>query len=94
MIMVSEPDSQALVSEEPPLSRAEILFALREEMVCHLSDMVMRRSEIGSCGRPLQSVLDTVSDVMALELNWSDEQRSCELQMVEDIYAGMKIPSS
>ncbi len=93
-IMASEPDSQALVSAEPPLSRAEILFALRHEMACHLSDMVMRRSEIGSCGRPLQSVLEAVSDVMALELNWSDEQRSRELKMVEDMYVGMKIVPS
>ncbi len=93
-IMAEEPDSQTLVSTKPPLSRAEILFAVRDEMACHLSDMVLRRSELGSCGRPGDSVLDSIAGMMAQELKWSDEQRRQELRMVRKMYARMNVALS
>ncbi len=93
-IMTVEPDSRSLLSSNPLLSRAEVLFAVREEMACRLPDMVMRRSDIGSCGRPPQSVVEGIAEVMAEELNWNDEQRRQELEKVDTMYSAMNAPLS
>ncbi len=90
-LMASEADSQVLLSDDPPLSRAELLFAIREEMACHLADMVLRRSELGTCGCPPKTILVTVAGQMAKELNWSDEQRDEEVEKVIGIYRKMNI---
>lgn len=90
-ILAKEPYSQELLINDPPLTLAEVLFSIREEMAFHLSDIVLRRSELGTCGCPAKTVLQTVAQAMAKELDWSDEKCDEELQMVMDVYKKMNI---
>ena len=90
-IMKDDEDSQVLLSNEPPLSVAEVLYGIREEMAFHLSDLVLRRTELGSCSIPKESVLCSVAEVMARELRWSHEQCQQELNCMKEIYKSMHV---
>jgi glycerol-3-phosphate dehydrogenase len=90
-IMKDEPESQALLSSEPVLSVAEVLYGIREEMAFHLTDIVLRRTELGSCGSPEGSVLNSVAEVMAKELLWTPEQCKEEFIAMEQIYQQMNV---
>ena len=52
---------------------AEVVYAVRYEMARTLSDIVMRRSGIGTLGNPGENVLRKVAQIAAKELNWSSE---------------------
>jgi len=58
---------------------AQVVFAIREEMALHLSDIVMRRTCIGQIGTPSGEALTSASRIMAAELGWSDERRNAEV---------------
>ncbi|HVU21717.1 MAG TPA: glycerol-3-phosphate dehydrogenase/oxidase, partial [Rhizomicrobium sp.] len=58
---------------------AQILFAIREEMALTLEDVVMRRTGVGQIGAPSRETLDIVSNLMAIELGWSEERRAREI---------------
>jgi len=90
-IMKDEPESQTLLCAEPPLSVAEVLYGVRDEMACHLTDLVLRRSELGSCGIPEEPVLRRIAEVMARELQWSEEQCQQELDATAEIYENMHV---
>ncbi len=90
-IMKDESDNQIMLSKEPPLTVAEVLYGIREEMAFHLADMVLRRTELGSCGYPNETVLHNVAEVMAGELQWSQEQVQQELISTKEIYINMHV---
>jgi len=66
--------------------KAEILHGVREEMAQKLSDVVLRRTELGSAGHPGAEALTTCAQVMAAELGWDAERRQKELAEVEATY--------
>jgi glycerol-3-phosphate dehydrogenase len=87
---------KAAVSQEydapwKQLLAAEIRYAVREEMAQHLSDVVLRRTDLGSAGKPKDDVLKFCADVMAEELNWGISERQVELQCVDNFYA-VRVP--
>lgn len=49
---------------------AEVIYAVREEMARTLSDIVMRRTGIGTLGNPGENILRKVASIAARELNW------------------------
>jgi glycerol-3-phosphate dehydrogenase len=89
--MKDDTDNQILLSNEPPLTVAEVLYGIREEMAFHLTDMVLRRTELGSCGYPGESVLHGVAKVMARELCWSQKQCQQEMNAMTEIYKKMHV---
>jgi glycerol-3-phosphate dehydrogenase len=58
---------------------AQVVFAIREEMALHLSDVVMRRTCLGQIGTPPSAALDSASRIMAAELGWSEDRRNSEI---------------
>jgi glycerol-3-phosphate dehydrogenase len=50
---------------------AEVTFAVRQEMARTLSDIVMRRTGIGTLGNPGEDILRKVAAVAARELQWN-----------------------
>jgi glycerol-3-phosphate dehydrogenase len=62
---------------------AQVLLALREEMVVTLEDMVMRRTAIGQFGPPAASVIDKVAGVMAAQLGWDADKTAREIASLE-----------
>jgi glycerol-3-phosphate dehydrogenase len=51
-----------------------------------LSDVVLRRTGLGSAGHPGRVALDRAADVMAAAAGWTPEQRAAEIAAVEAIY--------
>ncbi len=69
--------------------QAQAVYAVRKEMARTLSDIVMRRTGIGTLGNPGEAVLRKVADVAAKELRWDKEKTEKEIAAVVDL---LKIP--
>jgi glycerol-3-phosphate dehydrogenase len=81
------PDSEGQGSDSPAVLKAEVLHAIGEEMAVRLSDVIFRRTELGSAGHPGDDVLWTCAETMGVELGWSAEKTDQEIREVEDRYA-------
>lgn len=68
---------------------AEVTYAIRHEMARTLSDIVMRRTGIGTLGNPGDDLLCKVATVAAKELNWTSEKMEQEIKSTIDL---LKIP--
>ena len=58
---------------------AEVVYAVRQEMALTLSDIVMRRTGIGTLGNPGEDVLRKVAAVAAKELKWDNNKVEQEI---------------
>ena len=65
---------------------SQVRYAVRKEMAIHLKDVVLRRTDIGSAGKPKDSDIDLCAHTMTEELGWNSERRQSELQQVQDFY--------
>lgn len=63
----------------PDYSRAEIGWILREELVVHLADLVLRRTLIGIRGQASEAALRELAGIAAETLGWPAERREAEL---------------
>ncbi len=61
--------------------QAQVRYAVREEMAQKLSDVIFRRSELGSAGDPGSETRRICAAVMAQELGWSQSRTQQELQL-------------
>jgi len=82
----------AMADADPALRRciagshvtlAEVAYALRDEMVQTLSDIVFRRTELGTAGHPGEAALEEVSTFMQQALGWSARHLAEERQQVD-----------
>jgi glycerol-3-phosphate dehydrogenase len=55
-------------------------------MIVKLSDFIMRRSGLGSTGRPEENSLQMSASVMANELKWDENKRDKEIDEVRTNY--------
>lgn len=69
--------------------RAEVLYAVNEEMACRLSDVVLRRTELGSAGAPSFEELQLCARTMQQALGWDEATTQNELAAVLAIYRGI-----
>ncbi len=68
------------------VTRAEVRYAVREEMAVTLADALLRRTEAGSRGHPGDDAVAAAAEVMGAELEWSPERRARECQAVARAY--------
>jgi glycerol-3-phosphate dehydrogenase len=82
----------ALAASEPRLARcfagtevsyAEALYAVRAEMAQRMTDIVLRRTGMGTNGHPGARALDEVQDLLRQELSWSDARVAEERALLE-----------
>ena len=59
--------------------RAEVVHAVRSEMAQTLSDVVFRRTDLGTAGHPGPGALEVTADLMAAELGWTAQKRADEV---------------
>ena len=78
------------LSKATPILKAEVIYALRHEMAVSLSDVVMRRTELGTAGPPDEKALQNTASLMAQELGWSEEKKNNEINKVRDSYIPQK----
>jgi len=72
-------------SEE--ILKAEIIHSVQKEMALKLSDVVLRRTDLGSKGFPGDSCLREVAEIMATELHWDEVKINKEIQDIKTIYS-------
>jgi glycerol-3-phosphate dehydrogenase len=66
-------------NEEAAVVKAEILHGIRDEMACKLTDIVFRRTDLGSAGHPGADTLQLCADVMSAEMRWGSRRTRDEL---------------
>ncbi|MEJ2744698.1 MAG: glycerol-3-phosphate dehydrogenase/oxidase [bacterium] len=59
---------------------AEVVRAAREETALKLSDVIFRRTELGTAGNPGDDCLHACAEIMGAELGWSGERKSREIK--------------
>lgn len=73
------------------LLSGEVKYFIEEEMVCHLSDVIFRRSALGTAECPSLKLLKNIAQLMAGHFKWSDEQQAAEIRQVLARYAPLHI---
>ena len=68
------------------VTRAEIAYAVREEMAVHLTDALLRRTEAGTAGHPGDDTVRAAATVMAAELGWTPARITEEIAGMNNIY--------
>jgi glycerol-3-phosphate dehydrogenase len=64
-----------------------VAHAVRDEMACTLSDVVIRRTGVGAAGYPGDAIARDVALRLQQLLGWSDQRLNSELAMLRDFYA-------
>lgn len=66
--------------------KAEIVHACRKEKAKKLTDVVMRRTELGSVMMPTDETLTDCAQIMAGELGWGEKRMNMEIDGVKEAY--------
>ena len=78
-------NSQAPI-EDSAVFKAEVKYGVHEEMVQKLSDVVLRRTELGTAGRPDDGQLSMCAETIGRELGWSLTKIQAERQEMETFF--------
>jgi glycerol-3-phosphate dehydrogenase len=73
-------------SESTKILKAEVRYAVREEMARRLSDVVFRRTELGTAGFPGDGPLEVCADLLSKELGWNENETQQEMGMVRRLF--------
>lgn len=76
-------------SSEQALLKAMTLYGIHHEMAMKLTDIVFRRTDLGTVGYPGESQLKYCAEVMGAELGWNKHQISQEIQTAEAVFASL-----
>jgi glycerol-3-phosphate dehydrogenase len=74
-----EPDEAEPITLDSEAIRAEVRYAVREEMAVRLADVVLRRTDLGTAAFPGRDALKACAAIMADELGWSERQTAEEV---------------
>jgi glycerol-3-phosphate dehydrogenase len=75
------------LSADTPVMAAEVVYAIQHAQALRLSDVVLRRTPLGSAGHPGTSALGAAAEAMAARLGWSAARTAEEIAQVEHTYA-------
>lgn len=76
------PSRLVQVDTTTPVIGAEVVHAVRSEMALTLGDVVFRRTDLGSAGRPSPGALATCAQIMASECGWDSSRCESEIARV------------
>lgn len=79
------------VTNGTPVLRCEVLWGIRQEMALKLSDVVFRRTDLGSARCPSRAALEAVADLMAAELGWTPRRWESEIQEVLRVFRPLEV---
>lgn len=75
-----------LLPDTKEVLKAEVLHGVREEMAQKLSDVVLRRTDLGTAVNPGEAALKEAARIMAAELGWDESRIKREIEEVKQIY--------
>lgn len=67
--------------------KAEVIHGVQEEMAQKLSDVIFRRTDLGSAGNPGEECLKTCATIMAAELGWNEARIRSELKEMKAVFS-------
>jgi glycerol-3-phosphate dehydrogenase len=70
------------LGEETAVTPAELRHAIHQEMAERLSDLILRRTELGSAGPPALATLEKAANLMTEEKGWDHTRRQQEIENV------------
>jgi len=85
-LMDERPALAAPLGPSCPVTGAEIIRAVRDEMAVTLADAVVRRTGAGAGGHPGQEAARNAAAIMAAELGWTATQVDREMQALDGFY--------
>lgn len=65
---------------------AQVVYAIQNEMAVKLSDILLRRTGIGTLGHPGREVLEKVANLAVSLLQWDDKRKMEEIAAMEHIF--------
>ncbi len=68
--------------KESTVFKAEVIHAVREEMAQNMSDVVFRRTDLGTARLPPLSTLQEVGEILGHELGWDETRRQREIESI------------
>ncbi len=74
------------LKESLALLRAEIIHAVRLEMALKLTDVILRRTDVGTAEPPSEEILSFCANLMRHELGWSEARTRSEVESVRAAY--------
>jgi glycerol-3-phosphate dehydrogenase len=89
-LIYSNNSYQNLVSVDPPVTIAEIIHSVRNEMSFTLKDVVLRRTGIGTLKCPSNENITAIASVMSTELGWDKTKENLEIENLLDVYCPVK----
>lgn len=82
----AEPALAAPIAPGVPVLKAQVAYAVREEMACTLADVVARRTPLGSARFPGTETARSCAETMARERGWDAARTSEELAALARFY--------
>ena len=79
-------DDSIWVDESSGVLKAELEYLIREEMACKLSDVILRRTGLGTAGCPDRNVLEKIAEYMGTILGWDTTRRAEEIEGLMERY--------
>lgn len=88
IIALAVEDSSLLepVSGDSDVIKAEVIYGVRYEMAQTLSDILMRRTDLGAAGMATDQQIKNVAEILTKELGWSSLRRKQEIQSYRQLY--------
>lgn len=85
-LVAKEHSLRERVSPGSQVLRAEVVHAVRDEMAQKLADVVLRRTDLGSAGKPEEGAVRCCADLMARELGWDKARQEREIDELKSLY--------
>ena len=85
-LITADPELGEFIPGSDEAIKAELPYCTRNEFVFHLSDLLFRRTGIGSVQKPKDETINFCADFLAAELGWSDAQKQDEINAVRRYY--------
>lgn len=60
--------------------KAELLYSIKKEFAYNLSDLLLRRTDIGSLGKPNDETIDFCAAFMGKEMGWSASEQQDQIE--------------
>ncbi len=86
-LLRGEQDDDIWIDKDAQLLKAEVNYLISEEMACTLSDIVFRRTGLGTADCPERKLLVKLSDFMGKILGWDEARKEEEREEVLHRYS-------
>ena len=74
------------VSSDSHVIKAEVIYGMRHEMAQTLSDILLRRTDLGTAGKATDAQISAVATLMAKEAGWSADRQKNEIENYNKVY--------